>query len=72
MAASNAHTHEEPRARILLDKLAKAAGLGSGQALMPVLELALEDAAKAKDLGEMLSAVLAAPKAEVKPDPAGE
>lgn len=69
MSAINAHGNEEPRARIILDKLAKHAGLDSGQALMGAMEAALKDPAKAKELGELVGAWLPKPEAKVEETP---
>lgn len=66
MSANNPHGHEEPRARIILDKLAKHAGLDSGQALMNAMEAALKDPAKAKEIGELVGAWLPKPEPEAK------
>lgn len=70
MAARNDHSHEEPHARILLDKLAKAAGLPSGQALLGSMMSAIDLPGKANELGELIGAWL--PKAEQAPSAAAE
>jgi hypothetical protein len=44
MTALNLTTGEGPRARIVLDRIAKAAGLASGQALLCHLEAVDDDA----------------------------
>lgn len=44
MTALNLTTGEGPRARIVLDRIAKAAGLASGQALLCHLESVGDDA----------------------------